>query len=124
MAMLFEIAAKSTSIGFSANCRLADFEHFTALQAKVQPKCCASSTVKISEFSQVQITTKSGSSSAVESISADDLNEFMVHLKKKHQLDNNSVIHNMIIVAQFLKKQGRAGLTRSIDLPEAIDRTS
>jgi len=54
------------------------------------------------------------------SIEPDDLNQFMVHLKKAHRLDNNSVIHNVIIVAQFLKKQGRAGLTRSIDLPEAI----
>ncbi len=58
--------------------------------------------------------------STAKNVSTDDLNDFMVHLKKKHQLDNNSVIHNMIIVAQFLKKQGRAGLTRSIDLPEAI----
>jgi len=58
--------------------------------------------------------------STANGISADDLNEFMVHLKKKYQLDNNTVIHNMIIVAQFLKKQGRAGLTRGIDLPEAI----
>jgi integrase/recombinase XerD len=55
-----------------------------------------------------------------QSITTDDLDSFMVHLKKKHRLDNNSVIHNMIIVAQFLKKQGRAGLTRDIDLPEAI----
>src|SRR5437867_3791501 len=54
------------------------------------------------------------------SITPDDLNQFMVHLKKEHRLDNNSVIHNMVIVAQFLKKQGRAGLTRSVDLPEAI----
>lgn len=53
-------------------------------------------------------------------ISPDDLNLFMVHLRKKHQLDNNSVIHNMVIVAQFLKKQGRPGLTRSIELPEAV----
>jgi site-specific recombinase XerD len=54
------------------------------------------------------------------SITPDDLNRFMVYLKKKHRLDNNSVIHNLIIVAQFLKKQGQAGLTRRIDLPEAI----
>ena len=54
------------------------------------------------------------------SITPDDLNQFMVHLKKKHQLDNNSVIHNMIIVAQFLKKQGWGRLTRNIDLPEAV----
>ena len=57
---------------------------------------------------------------AARSITPDDLNQFMVHLKKVHRLDNNSVIHNIIIVAQFLKKQGRPGLTRSIDLPEAI----
>jgi integrase len=44
----------------------------------------------------------------------------MVHLKKEHRLNNNSVIHNLIIVAQFLKKQGRPGLTRSIDMPEAV----
>jgi len=54
------------------------------------------------------------------SITPDDLNQFMVHLKKVHRLDNNSVIHNMIIVAQFLKKQGRPGLTGGIDLPEAV----
>ena len=52
------------------------------------------------------------------SISPDDLNQFMIYLKRKHQLNNNSVIHNMVIVAQFLKKQGRPGLTRKIDLPE------
>jgi integrase/recombinase XerD len=57
---------------------------------------------------------------SAKSITPDDLNGFMVYLKKKHGLDNNSVIHNMVIVAQFLKKQGRPGLTRSIDLPQAI----
>lgn len=55
-------------------------------------------------------------------ITLDDLNQFMVHLKREHRLDNNSVIHNMIIVAQFLKKQGRPGLTASIELPEAVRR--
>lgn len=54
------------------------------------------------------------------SIASEDLNEFMVHLNKKHLLDNNSVIHNMITVAQFLRKQGRIGITRHIDLPEKI----
>lgn len=54
------------------------------------------------------------------SITPDDLNQFMVHLKRVHRLDNNSVIHNLVIVAQFLKKRGRAGLTCNIDLPEAI----
>jgi integrase len=47
-----------------------------------------------------------------------DLNDFMVWLKRKHSLDNNSVIHNMIIVAQFLKKQGRSGITACIELPD------
>jgi integrase len=55
-----------------------------------------------------------------QSITADDLNQFMVHLKKKFKHDNNTVIHNMIIVAQFLKKFGKGGLTSKIDLPEKI----
>jgi integrase/recombinase XerD len=56
----------------------------------------------------------------VDSITPDDLNQFMVHLKKKHNLDNNTIRHNMVIVAQFLKKQGRPGMTRGIDLPGEI----
>jgi integrase/recombinase XerD len=55
-----------------------------------------------------------------QTITAEDLNGFMVHLKRQHRLDNNTVIHNLVIVAQFLKKQGRAGLTRTIDLPQRI----
>jgi len=55
-----------------------------------------------------------------QSITPDDLNQFMVHLKKKFAHDNNTIIHNMIVVAQFLKKHGRAGLTKQIDLPEKI----
>ena len=55
-----------------------------------------------------------------QTITAEDLNGFMVHLKKHHKLDNNTVIHNLVIVAQFLKKQGRAGLTRHIALPQRI----
>lgn len=53
-------------------------------------------------------------------LTAEDLNEFMVHLKKDHRLDNNTIIHNMVIVAQFLKKCGRAGATKDIDLPDKI----
>jgi site-specific recombinase XerD len=49
-----------------------------------------------------------------------NFNQYMVHLKKKRKHDNNTVIHNMIIVVQFLKKNGRSGLTRQIDLPEKI----
>lgn len=55
-----------------------------------------------------------------QNITGDDLNQFLVYLKKKRGLDNNTVIHDMIVVAQFLKKQGRAGLTREVDLPEKM----
>jgi len=55
-----------------------------------------------------------------ESITPDDLNQFMVHLKRRYRLDNNTVRHNMIIVAQFLKRQGRPGLTKKIDLPGEV----
>jgi len=54
------------------------------------------------------------------SITPDELNEFMVHLKNEKRLGNNSVIHNMVIVAQFMRKQGRPGLTRQIDLPQKV----
>jgi len=54
------------------------------------------------------------------SITPDDLNEFMVHLKNEKRLGNNSVIHNMVIVAQFMRKQGRPDLTRQIDLPQKV----
>ena len=56
----------------------------------------------------------------VKSITPDDLNAYMVYLKRKHNLGSNSVIHNMVIVAQFLKKQGRSGTTRTIDLPQSV----
>ncbi len=49
-----------------------------------------------------------------QSIKPDDLDQYMVHLKKNFRHDNNTVIHNMIIVAQFLKKNGRGGLTAQI----------
>jgi integrase len=59
-------------------------------------------------------------STTPQSIKPDDLNQYMVHLKKEHKHDNNTVIHNMIIIAQFLKKNGRGGITRQIDMPEKI----
>jgi integrase/recombinase XerD len=58
--------------------------------------------------------------STIDSITTDDLNQFMVHLKKRHRLENNSLIHNMVIVAQFMKKQGRPGLMRGVELPEPV----
>ncbi len=53
-------------------------------------------------------------------ISRDDLTDFMVALKNKHKLDNNTVIHQMVIVAQFLKRYGKAGATKGIGLPERM----
>lgn len=53
-------------------------------------------------------------------ISRDDLTDFMVVLKNKHKLDNNTVIHQMVIVAQFLKRYGKAGATKDIGLPERM----
>lgn len=53
-------------------------------------------------------------------IAQDDLTDFMVALKTKHKLDNNTVIHQMIIVAQFLKRHGKSGITRNLGLPEPI----
>jgi integrase len=60
--------------------------------------------------------------STAQSISNEDLDGFMVHLKQGRGLSNNTVIHNMVIVAQFLKKQGRGGLTRNLDMPTKITR--
>jgi hypothetical protein len=48
------------------------------------------------------------------------LTDFMVVLKNKHKLDNNTVIHQMAIVAQFLKRYGKAGATKGIRLPERV----
>jgi integrase/recombinase XerD len=53
-------------------------------------------------------------------ISKDDLTDFMVRLKNKHQLENNSVIHQMIIVAQFLKQHGKSGVTKNLGLPDRM----
>ena len=53
-------------------------------------------------------------------VTRDDLTDFMVRLKNKHKLDNNTVIHQMIIVAQFLKRHGKAGVTKNLGLPERV----
>jgi hypothetical protein len=50
-------------------------------------------------------------------VSKDDLTDFIVRLKNKHDLENNSIIHQMIIVAQFLKQQGKAGVTKTLGCP-------
>jgi integrase len=51
-------------------------------------------------------------------ITADDLRDFMVMLRNKLRLDNNTVNHQLIIVAQFLKRHGKGGVTRGLDLPK------
>ena len=53
-------------------------------------------------------------------VSRDDLTDFMVALKNKHKLDNNTIIHQMIIVAQFLKRYGKGGVTKNLGLPERV----
>lgn len=58
--------------------------------------------------------------STIDSISGDDLTRFVVALKKDHGLGANTVLHNAIIIAQFLKRHGRAGITRELQLPERI----
>jgi integrase len=57
---------------------------------------------------------------AVDAISSEDLTRFLVSLKKDHALGANTILHNAIIVAQFLKRQGRSGITRELQLPERI----
>ena len=53
-------------------------------------------------------------------VTRDDLTDFMVALKNKHKLENNTVIHQMIIVAQFLKRYGKGGVTKNLGLPERV----
>jgi hypothetical protein len=51
---------------------------------------------------------------------ADDLTRFVVALKREHKLGANTVLHNSVIVAQFLKSHGRSGVTRELQLPERV----
>jgi len=58
--------------------------------------------------------------SHVQDVSADDLNQFIVDLMKNQHMAANTVIHNVIIIAQFLKRQGRPNITRELHLPGRI----
>lgn len=51
-------------------------------------------------------------------VTQDDLTDFMVCLKTKYRLGNNTVIDSIIIVAQFLKRHGQANMTKNLGLPE------
>jgi integrase len=58
--------------------------------------------------------------SSIDAISDDDLTRFVVALKRDHKLGSNTILHNAVIVAQFLKRHGRSGITKELPLPERI----
>ena len=41
---------------------------------------------------------------SIDAISGDDLTRFVVTLKKDHGLGSNTILHNAVIIAQFLKR--------------------
>jgi integrase/recombinase XerD len=47
------------------------------------------------------------------------LNDFVIKLRKSG-LAANTVLHNVIIIAQFCRRNGRLNITRELQLPEAI----
>jgi len=55
----------------------------------------------------------------LETISTEELADFVVELKKSG-MSANTVLHNVVIIAQFCKRNGRPGLTRLLHLPEKI----
>ena len=57
---------------------------------------------------------------SIDAISGEDLTRFVVTLKKDHGLGSNSILHNAVIIAQFLKRHGRSGITKELQLPERI----
>ena len=54
-----------------------------------------------------------------EKISVEELNDFVIKLRKSG-LSANTVLHNIVIIAQFCRRNGRLNLTRDLQLPEAI----
>ncbi len=46
---------------------------------------------------------------SIDAISGDDLTRFVVTVKKDHGLGSNTILHNAVIVAPFLKRHGRSG---------------
>ena len=57
---------------------------------------------------------------SIDAISGDDLTRFVVTLKKDHGLGSNTILHDAVIVAQFLKRHGRSGITKELPLLERI----
>lgn len=56
----------------------------------------------------------------VDSVSKEDLNEFVVDLIRKEHMSANTVLHNVIIIAQFFRRHGRLNITKELELPERI----
>ena len=56
---------------------------------------------------------------ALDAVSVENLNDFIVTLKKGG-MSPNTVLHNVIIIARFCKRNGRSGITRQVQLPERI----
>jgi hypothetical protein len=61
-----------------------------------------------------------GDRDSIDAISGEDLTRFVVTLKKDHGLGSNTILHNAVIIAQFLRRHGRGGITRELPLPERI----
>jgi site-specific recombinase XerD len=55
----------------------------------------------------------------LDSILTEELNDYVVGLMKSG-MSANTVLHNVVIIAQFCKRNGRPGLTRLLHLPERI----
>src|SRR6202034_2618875 len=55
----------------------------------------------------------------LQQISNEELNDFIIKLRKSG-LSANTVLHNVIIIAQFCRRNGRPNLTRELQLPAAI----
>jgi integrase len=55
----------------------------------------------------------------LEQIAIEELNDFVVKLRKSG-LSANTVLHNAVIIAQVFKRNGRPNITRELHLPEAI----
>jgi integrase len=55
----------------------------------------------------------------LQQISNEELNDFVIKLRKSG-LSANTVLHNNIIIAQFCRRTGRPNLTRNLQLPEAV----
>jgi integrase len=56
----------------------------------------------------------------IDQINSDDLTSYIIGLKKDHSLGANTILHSAVIVAQFLKRLGRPGVTKGLQLPERI----